>query len=203
MNKSYVYTTKLGIIPYLIHTNKQIPLKIHIDDFIYKDSEFLTGKKSLKEFINATDKKVYVDWLKKEVNKKKGTKKLILSSKRGQFGIDKQQFDQIIVNTDADGYFNYETKMLKINNIPVVEPKDLDHFNELFKSNEKYIFGTGFISKLISQGYLVINEGDFLSKKHINDTDDQYMKYLYKINETNVFLHIAEQNYQVFDLYFK
>lgn len=192
----YVITTSVGAIPYIIDTEKVYLnklKKVFIDDILYKDSFYDKGNKhSLKAFIGSTTDVIL------GFKAKPG----ILTSKRGNYKINAEKYSQIVQDLEVKNFSDFKTGILKIQEREVIEPKDLSEFKSM-QERKDVIFGTLFINELTEKGMMIfIDDNNDLQVRHINDSECEYEKYMFSINEMNAFTFISENNYRILNDYF-
>lgn len=204
----YIITTNIGCIPYIIDTDKEYlkkPKKIYLDDILYKDSFYdKSNKCPIRTFIGI-EEDVYLAFRNKANT---------LSSKRGNYKLKQVKYEELVKELDVTGYADFKTGNLRINSKSpevsnefeeseiIQEPKNLEDFRQKLKDGVKY-FGTEFINKMVEDGLLLkIDETGDLKAEHINQSNFEYQKYLFSINEMNAFTFISENNYKIFHDYF-
>lgn len=206
----YVITTVKGTIPHVIDgpvydLNK--PFKIFLDDFLYKNSFYdLQNKLSIDKFIGVEDKTILLSFK---------NKSSCLISKKGNYKPSREKYNEILdlmkpeTNNNILIPADFNNGDLFLNGIKVVEPVDLDDFNNIIKNNTNVIFGTEFINKLTDEAHLLYYNDDQLLCVHLNDASTiknfenlfnlEYYKYLLTINEMNLYSYICEINYLTFN----
>lgn len=208
---NFVITTEKGIIPHIIDGpvyDLKKPFKIFLDDFLYKESYYEKNKLSIHEFIGIQNegKRILVS------AKYKGS---VLVSKKGHYKLSEVDFKNVIDRIKSSNEIlinaDYKENRLFMDEIEVVEPKDLNDFNRLVDIKEgNLIFGTDFINKISNEACLLYQKDSVLISIHINDSNVndfkninnlEYIKYLYSIKEMNSYSFITEYNYIYFNEY--
>jgi len=146
----------------------------------------------------------------------------LLRSKRGNYKLTEDRYNETIKKMSAKNCADFFTGEVKYNDFCVIDPETLEEFNEKFSKGRaenqpqdtqppgnqprnRLLFGTSFLNNLSKEGrILTVNSGDgsLFGSVHINDTEEEYTKYLYSINEINAFSFIAGKNYEIFGRYF-
>lgn len=192
---SYIITTNTGVIPNVInpkeHSSLSKHVKLYLDDFLFKDSFYdLGGELSLKEFCKI-DEKIALGF--------KNTPK-VLTSKRGNYKLTKEAYEKVLGIMKPDYYSDYDTGKLSIEKKEVVEPKDLETFCALIKT-EGIIVGTGFIHKLVEEKKMLklmnnkIEETNAFDCDCCGDLSPGYLEYLCSINEMNAGYYLTVHNF--------
>lgn len=184
----FVISTDKGMVPYLIESkvyNFNKPMKIFLDDFLYKDSFYDKGN------VFPLNKFVGRESLLLSFKNKRNT----LTSKKGNYKLTDTKYNEVIKNM---GPVRIESEN------ETIEPKDLEDFNNIIKKAQKTVFGTSFINKMTEAGDLLFINVDSKTVFSKNITSDinieniEYYSYLHSIKEINAFSFISEWNYQKF-----
>ncbi|ELA41086.1 uncharacterized protein VICG_01879 [Vittaforma corneae ATCC 50505] len=188
----YVITTSIGCVPYVVdceHAHFKKTRKVFLDDFLYKNSFYDKNfEADLKTFIG-TDSEVILGFKSSDALCKNTR---IIASKRGNYRLTEARYNEILKLMKVDKFADFKTGKIKVNNLELVEPKDLSEFTKC----DNKIYGTQLINELTESGLLLFIEDSKLACRHLNDTDFEYEKYLLSINEMNVFTFISEHNYK-------
>lgn len=188
----YVITTSKGCIPYIVDTDKDFltkTRKVYLDDMLFKDSFYDKNCRCpLKVFIGSNSE-VVVGFRHKPP---------VLVSKRGNYKLTQEKYKNVLGAMECQSFADFNTGRLSLDQNDVVEPKNLDDFNELVRSQS--LFGTQFINDLIDEGMMLYidNGSHLLCSRHLKDTGFEYQKYLLSINEMNAYSFVSENNYRVF-----
>lgn len=193
--RDYLISTIQGSIPYIIDDTKpflQVNRKILLDDFVYKDSFYAkNGDMNIKKY-TAVSVNPYVCF--KEISK-------VLKSKRGNYKLKQEDYHEIVKKMNPAGYAAYDNSTLTINGEICVEPKDFCDFKKIIET-ETFLVGTDFVNKLIIEGKILQIKNNELKIVDINKHDDEYLKYIFSINEINALTTISEINYKAMFDYF-
>ncbi|WUR02173.1 queuine tRNA-ribosyltransferase accessory subunit 2 [Vairimorpha necatrix] len=198
----FLISTKFGMIPNIVSDIESLKKDriLFIDDFIFRDCIFFHQNISLRDFCNIKkDIKIYLMFKNNLKNQRR-----IVTSKRGNMSINKEEYDKYIKILQPDYYQDFSsTKIINnINNINInnviKDIKTLEEFNKL-KSNT--LFGTTFINKLVEENkmlqiidnQLVVSEDIFDCK--CTDLSPGYLKHLLEMKEINFKYYLTIHNY--------
>ncbi|KAI5169576.1 hypothetical protein PAEPH01_0828 [Pancytospora epiphaga] len=192
----YVIATTQGAIPYILETDKVFlrkPRLVYLDDFMYKGSYYEGGGVlPLKDFI-ASETEVYLAT--------KGAPS-ILTSKRGNYRLSSDLYEEVSQRMEVKMKADYKTGIISINGRKLFQPSDLDEFNQLINQGAVF-FSTEFVNKLTDAGNILLIKNGILCAGSILESENEYIKYMYSINEINAFTYMSESNYRVLHEYFE
>lgn len=198
--KDYIITTKMGLIPYVIdyeHPHFKKVRKVFLDDFLFKDSFYDKNlEEDLRKFISVEGDIILAFKNEKDIKKKQH----ILYSKGGNYKLTEERYNQVLKAMKIENnYTNFTTGKTHYNGMEIYEPKNLDDF----LSCENPLCGTQFINNLTDQGIMLYIEEGSLKSRHLNDSDNEYEKYMLSINEMGAFTFLSENNYKALYEYLK
>lgn len=196
---SYIISTKLCTIPHITNpgsiSSLDKDLKIYMDDILYKDSAYDKGLGlSIKNFCSVS-KSICIAFR----NKPK-----ILISKRGHYRLKKERYLELLKTLGPDHHADFDSGKVFIGENELVEPKSVEDFVERLKKGNQ-LFGTEFVNSLVTDGLMLMLEGNKLSTNGIFDCSccgnlsKGYLKYLWDIKEMNASTYLAIHNYNVLD----
>jgi hypothetical protein len=192
---SYVISTNKGSIPHIIdaskgHLNK--PLQVYVEDIYYKQSyHYQGGKLSLNEFLN-TNSLMFLT-----------LKDRILNTVRGNLRIREDEYNALIKICKPYAHSSFNNPALLSNGESLYNPTDLSDMVSSLLQGYK-IISTDFVNKMTLGGKLLYFRDNILHEKEINELtsceccreyNGEYIKYLWNINEMNVFTIITSHNY--------
>lgn len=192
----YAITTVQGAIPHIIDIEQaflQHPRKVYIDDFLYLNSFYHKGGEAMLQKFIGSPTAVYLAF-------KEGP--CVLKSKHGNYKLAPDTYNEMVTRMAVGAHADYTTGKLWHRGAELVEPASVAEFNEMLASGAR-LFGTGFINKMTQDAMVLCIADSRLAAKSIEETDNEYVKYMLSINEMNAFTFISESNYRVFHEYFE
>lgn len=189
----YAISTVTGAVPYVIDYASTVfkrPKVIFLDDFLYKNSIYDKNQKIDVATLIGANTGIAVAF-RNPTACKKGIR--IITSKAGNYKLTSDMYKNIINLMNVKTCADFNTGVLVIDEKEFVEPVDLNGYAKC----QNVIFGTQIINKLTSDGMMLYVDDATLKCKHLNDTDNEYEKYMLSINEMNAFTFISEHNYRI------
>lgn len=166
--------------------------------------------------LNDNHLKVFVGVKNKKQCKTKGGFKNFLESKSGNYFYTKEEYQLYKEKIICDGFFDFETKNIKIGEMEEVEVKTIDEYNFIISqinNNQENIINieyeekhknvdfdktllitTDFINEMNDKLYKIKN--NMIEKDY--STKNDYEEYLISINETNGKIFYTEENFKMF-----
>ncbi|KAM0671813.1 hypothetical protein CWI42_121510 [Ordospora colligata] len=195
---SYFITTRQCVIPHVIWPWK-FPsfckgIKVYTDDILYKDSAYDKGlEQTIREFCSIDSGSVCVGF--------RGKSKT-LTSKRGNYKLEKKRYEMLIDTLEPDFSANYADGKMIIDGNELVEPANVSEFVYMLNSGIM-LFGTEFVNRAVDEGHMlkfdgkIVSEGGVFDCKCCGELCEGYLEYLWNIKEMNAMRYLTIHNYNV------
>lgn len=194
----YIITTAQCVVPHIIDLDEDEALKkpivIYVDDILYKDSYYdKGGTKTLKEFL-AIENEVILAFREKAKT---------LVSKRGNYKLTNDRYEELLSVLKPDHYPDFQTAKNCYRGTEIIEPKSIDDLPNQILSGAK-ILGTGFIKEMSEKGKMLKIVDNRIFVKNIfdcsccGDLSSGYLEYIYSIKEMNAMKYIMLHNIKSF-----
>lgn len=196
MHPSYVISTRI-VVPHVVCPSSveslRGPVKICLDDLLYKDSAYDRGLKiPIRDFCSGAAKIC--------IGFRQSPKTLV--SKRGNYRLTRERYNDIIETLSPDHHADFDTGKMVVDGCEVVEPADVQDFVGRMREGH-LLFGTEFVNRLVEDGQMLRFEGNRLGVESIFDCtccgglSEGYLRYLWEIREMNASTYLMIHNYNV------